>query len=125
MSKIAIAYYSRHHGNTKKLLDAIKESDPSVVLIDVTEKHEVDLTRFDIIGFASGIYFGVFSENVVTFAKINLPPQKKVFFVATAGNPTSAPALIPSAPLSLSEALKRDIRQKMKSRQPSPSTRAR
>ncbi|MCR5403392.1 MAG: flavodoxin [Butyrivibrio sp.] len=89
MSKIAIAYYSRHHGNTKKLLDAIKESDPSVVLIDVTEKHEVDLTKFDIIGFASGIYFGKFSENVVTFARINLPPQKKVFCISTAGNPTS------------------------------------
>ena len=26
----AIIYYSEHHGNTKKLLDAIKAADPAV-----------------------------------------------------------------------------------------------
>lgn len=34
--KVAIAYYSRHHGNTKKLLDAIKELN-DVKLINVAE----------------------------------------------------------------------------------------
>ena len=58
MSKTAICFYSEHHGNTKKLLDAIQTKDPDVVLIDVTDKHEVDLTGYDRIGFASGIYFG-------------------------------------------------------------------
>ena len=82
-----IIYYSKHHGNTKKLLDAIKAADPEVVLIDSTEKHEVDLNGYDRIGFASGIYYSKFAEQVLTFAKVNLPPQKDVFYLATAGNP--------------------------------------
>ena len=82
-----IVYYSKHHGNTKKLLDAIKAADPEVVLIDSTEKHEVDLTGYDRIGFASGVYYSKFAEQVLTFAKVNLPAQKDVFYLATAGNP--------------------------------------
>ncbi len=87
MGKNAIVYYSQHHGNTKKLLDAIKEYDPEVTLINVLDKHEVDLSGYDRIGFASGAYFSKFAEQILTFAKVNLPPQKNVFFVCTAGNP--------------------------------------
>ena len=82
-----IVYYSKHHENTKKLLDAIVAADPEVVLIDSTEKHEVNLTGYDRIGFASGVYYSKFAEQVLTFAKVNLPPQKDVFYLATAGNP--------------------------------------
>ncbi len=82
-----IIYYSKHHGNTKKLLDAIKAADPEVVLIDSTEKHEADLNGYDRIGFASGVYYSKFAEQVLTFAKVNLPAQKDVFYLATAGNP--------------------------------------
>ena len=82
-----IIFYSKHHGNTKKLLDAIKAADPEVVLIDSTDKHEVDLNGYDRIGFASGVYYSKFAEQVLTFAKVNLPAQKDVFYLATAGNP--------------------------------------
>ncbi|MBP3196658.1 MAG: flavodoxin [Butyrivibrio sp.] len=85
--KTAIAYYSKHHGNTKKVLDAIKEYDPEVVFIDVTDRHEVNLTGYDRIGFASGVYYSKFADQVLNFARVNLPPQKDVFFIATAGNP--------------------------------------
>ena len=43
----AIIYYSKHHGNTKKLLDGIKAVDPSVVLIDVTAGGAADLSSYD------------------------------------------------------------------------------
>ncbi len=33
----AICFYSKHHGNTKKLLDAIREAEGSVELIDITD----------------------------------------------------------------------------------------
>ncbi len=89
MGKTAIVYYSQHHGNTKKVLDAIAGYDNDVTLIDVTEKHEVDLTGYDRIGFASGIYFGKFAEQLHNFLKVNLPTGKDVFFIATAGNPIS------------------------------------
>ena len=61
MKTTAICYYSQHHGNTKKLLDAIRKSDPEVILIDVTndvmKDGPVDLEEYDRIGFASGIYY--------------------------------------------------------------------
>jgi len=82
--KVAIAYYSRHHGNTKKILDAIKEQG-DVKLIDVTECKEADLSRYDLIGFASGIYFGRFSDKVMEFARKNLPNGKRVFLIHTYG----------------------------------------
>ena len=34
--KTAILFYSKHHGNTRKLVDAIKAADDSVTLIDIT-----------------------------------------------------------------------------------------
>ena len=84
----AIIYYSKHHGNTKKLLDAIVAEDPEVELVDAIEKKELELSGYDRIGFASGIYYGKFAEQVINFANVNLPAGKDVFFIATAGNPT-------------------------------------
>jgi flavodoxin len=82
--KVAIAYYSQHHGNTKKLLDAIKNLG-DVKLINVVECKEADLSVYDIIGFASGIYFAKFSKAVIEFAKNNLPDKKQVFLIYTYG----------------------------------------
>ncbi len=53
--KTAIVYYSKHHGNTKKLIDAIATVDSTVSLIDVTDNPDTDLSDYDRIGFASGI----------------------------------------------------------------------
>ena len=86
----AIIYYSKHHGNTKQLLDAIAAVDSEVELVDATEKHELNLSGYDRIGFASGIYYGKFAEQVLNFARVNLPLGKDVFFIATAGNPTKS-----------------------------------
>lgn len=62
--KTAIVYHSYHHGNTKKLVDAIAAKH-EVTLVDVLQKTEYDLTGFDMIGFASGIYaFGITKEIV-------------------------------------------------------------
>jgi len=82
--KTAIVYYSRHHGNTKKLLDAIATAD-DVTLIDVTKHSACYLRKIDLIGFASGIYFNKFSKKVLDFAKSNLPFNKKVFIIYTCG----------------------------------------
>ncbi|MCR5234955.1 MAG: flavodoxin [Lachnospiraceae bacterium] len=85
--RTAIVYYSEHHGNTKKLLDAIADEDMTVTLIDAAEKIEMDLRDYDRIGFASGIYFGSFAKQILSFASVNLPAQKPVFFMATCGSP--------------------------------------
>ena len=82
--KTAIVYYSQHHGNTKKLVDAIA-SQFEVTLIDVTKTKTVDLAAYDCIGFASGIYVSSFAKQILTFAEKNLPKNKAVFFMNTCG----------------------------------------
>ena len=82
--KTAIVYYSQHHGNTKKLLAAIAAQE-EVTLIDVLENTDTDLTGFDRIGFASGIYFSSFAKQIIAFAKENLPEDKDVFYIYTHG----------------------------------------
>ena len=85
--KTAIVYYSKHHGNTKKLLDAIAAADENVTLIDVTERPDEDISSFDRIGFASGIYYSAFAKQIRSFAEANLPEGKDVFYIYTHGAP--------------------------------------
>ena len=86
MIHTAIVYYSKHHGNTKKLLDAIaREND--VTLIDVTEQPDADLSAYDRIGLASGIYYSSFARQMLAFADAHLPEDKEVFYLYTHGAP--------------------------------------
>lgn len=82
--KTAICYYSRHHGNTLKVLEAMA-GEGEVDLIDVTTRQTVRLEEYDCIGFASGIYGFEFQKAVVEFARQYLPQSKPVFFVYTYG----------------------------------------
>ena len=72
--KTAIVFYSQHHGNTKKLLDAIAAQE-ELTLIDVVDGKVVDLADFDCVGFASGIYFASFAKQILDYAEKyrNLP----------------------------------------------------
>jgi len=83
----AILYYSKHHGNTKKLLDAIAAEDNSVTLIDVTKQPDAELSSYDRIGLASGIYFSSFAKQLIAFAEAHLPDNKDVFYIYTHGAP--------------------------------------
>ncbi len=84
--KAVIIYASMHHGNTKKIVDAIAQ-ECDVELVDATKVIEKDLEGYDLIGFASGIFYSKYHKQVLDFANINLPTDKNVFFIATAGNP--------------------------------------
>jgi flavodoxin len=84
----AIIYASVHHGNTKKVIDAIAEKC-EVELIDATQVKEKDLNGYDAIGFASGIYYSKFHQAVLNFAFNNLPEDKKVFYICTNGGNAS------------------------------------
>ena len=81
-----IVYYSQHRGNTKKLLDAIAAAE-EVTLIDVTAAATTDLTAFDRIGFASGIYYSSVAKQILSFASEHLPENKDVFYIYTHGAP--------------------------------------
>ena len=82
--KTAICYYSRHHGNTRKVVEAMA-GEGEVDLMDVTARQTVRLEEYDCIGLASGIYFGTFHQAVLAFARQYLPQGKPVFFVCTCG----------------------------------------
>ncbi len=82
--KTVILYYSTHHGNTKKLLDAIA-AENEVELIDVTKAPDQDLSGYDRIGLASGIYFNNYAKPFLAYAERNLPERKPVFFIFTHG----------------------------------------
>jgi len=84
--KTAICYYSRHHGNTRKVLEAMTDGR-DVDLIDVTARIAVHLEQYDAVGFASGIYYGKFHDTVMDFMRQYLPDGKDVFFVYTCGSP--------------------------------------
>ena len=82
--KTAVCYYSRHHGNTLKVLEAMAEEAP-MDLIDVTRRAAVHLEDYGRVGFASGIYYGKFHPSVLQFAEQYLPAGRDVFFVFTYG----------------------------------------
>ena len=80
--KSIIVYASTHHGNTKKVVDAIV-SECGVETVDAIAVQEKDLSEYDLIGFASGIYAAKFHPQIIKFAQDNLPDNKKIFFIMT------------------------------------------
>ena len=82
--KTTIIFASVHHGNTRKIVEKIARNN-DVDLIDATQVKEKDLSEYDRIGFASGIYYGKFHQAVLNFASVNLPEYKEVFLICTYG----------------------------------------
>ena len=87
MVKTAIIYYSSHHGNTKKLVDAIAQ-DGDVTLIDAAEQKRADLGPYD---------GGRFHPDVLDFARKNLPEGKREFFLYTYAGLGSAKSIAAAA----------------------------
>ncbi|MCR5584253.1 MAG: flavodoxin family protein [Lachnospiraceae bacterium] len=80
--KSIIVCASTHHGNTRKVADAIAK-ECNVEVVDAVAVREKDLSDYDLIGFASGIYGAKFHRAVIDFAAKNLPNDKKIFFLST------------------------------------------
>lgn len=86
--KTIILYRSKHHGNTKKLVDAIVEAYPDVETVDVNnlgKNGTVDLKPYTMIGLASGIYYGKFDKDITRIAANELRQGDKVFALMTYG----------------------------------------
>ena len=82
--KTVIIYASVHHNNTKELVCAIA-AENDIDVVDATKITEKDLSGYDLIGFASGIYWGKMHQSVINFAEVNLPENKDVFLMCTYG----------------------------------------
>ncbi len=82
--KVLIIYHSEHHDNTKKLVEAIAQQG-DVTLADTSNARKINWSDYDLIGFASGIYYQKFHDDILKCAKEYLPDSKKVFFLYTCG----------------------------------------
>lgn len=84
--KSAIIYHSYHHGNTKKILEAIKEKF-NFELYTVEEAFNKDFSNYDLIGFASGIEAGQIYRKLLDFIKnYNYHCEnQKSFLITTSG----------------------------------------
>ena len=82
--RIAICYYSHHHGNTRRVVQAMAQ-EGGADLIDITAQPAVSLAEYDCVGLASGIYGFEVHPSAAAFARRNLPQGKPVFLVYTYG----------------------------------------
>jgi flavodoxin len=87
MEDVVIFYHSEHHGNTKKLLEGIAQRYP-VELIEVPTVEKLDLTKYKVIGFASGVYLSQLHHSL--FDCLDefgpLEKSKEVFILYTSGS---------------------------------------
>ena len=86
--KTMILYRSKHHGNTKKLVDAVVAAFPDVECIDVATlgKNEYpDLSEYPLVGVASGIYYGQIDKDLARVVSNVLVEGQQVFALMTYG----------------------------------------
>lgn len=81
--KILIVYQSVHHGNTKKVAEAMAK----VLKAKLAKPSEVkNVAQYDVIGFGSGIYFWRHHISLLRFVdKLPQLQNKKAFIFSTAG----------------------------------------
>ena len=74
-------YSSIHHNNTETLVKNVKGVD----LYKINEISCIDLSAYDLVGFASGIYQGQFHKNIVHFINQHAKELNHIFLVYTSG----------------------------------------
>jgi len=83
--KNLIVYASMHHGNTEKVAKAIAE----ILNAELVKPHEVDITtlsKYDLIGFGSGIYYVKHHSSLLGLIdKLPTLKNKKAFIFSTSG----------------------------------------
>lgn len=83
---IAIVYASVHHGNTRQLAEALS-AELSADRFTVAEAQSVDLSRYDLVGLGSGIYFGRHHQSLLDLVDSGETPPQRAFLFSTAGLP--------------------------------------
>jgi flavodoxin len=86
LMKALIVYVSYHHGNTEVIVNAIGGVLKAEMRSPASAKPE-QLRDYDLVGFASGNYFGKFDKRLMKFVD-NLPRIEggKAFIFSTSGS---------------------------------------
>lgn len=82
--KTAIVLYSYHHNNTEKLANVFSDilDAPILTLENITSE---SLSRYDLVGFGSGIYGDQFHPSMLEFVdQLPSSSSKKAFLFSTA-----------------------------------------
>ncbi|MCD5425790.1 MAG: flavodoxin family protein [Methanosarcinaceae archaeon] len=83
--KSLIIYISIHHKNTEKIVKAMAEI-LNAELVKITEVNINELSKYDLIGFGSGIYFGQHHKSLLKLIdKLPNLKVKKAFIFSTSG----------------------------------------
>ncbi|OCN03658.1 hypothetical protein A4S06_04670 [Erysipelotrichaceae bacterium MTC7] len=82
--RVCIIYVSFHHGNTKKLVDAIT-TRYGFDAFELKEAEHVDFTTYDVVGFASGIYYAKMNIQLTDFIATHHHEIKNSFAMVTCG----------------------------------------
>lgn len=85
MKKAIVIYQSLHHENTKKLLEGMGEKCP-FDMVSVSEAESINLMEYEIIGFASGIFYGKLHNSILEFVKTNPTMPDRCFVIFTRGS---------------------------------------
>ena len=81
--KTLLIYVSIHHGNTEKIAKAMAEV-LNAKLVKPNEVNINELSKYDLIGFGSGIYRGEHHKALLNFAgKLSQLQNKKAFIFST------------------------------------------
>ncbi len=85
MEKVLLVYHSEHHGNTKKLVDALSAAH-AVECAQASEAAGRDLSAYAAVGVASGIYMSGMHESLAALLKGDALRGKKAFALLTSGS---------------------------------------
>lgn len=87
MAKMLIIYHSEHHMNTKKLVEEASK-DLDIVCTSIENFDESLLDNVNVIGLASGIFYGKHHKTLIEFVDTHnhLFKNKEVFVIYTAGS---------------------------------------
>ena len=89
--KIIFVYSTKKNTqNTLKLLKTL-QSTVKFDLIEIEKVKEEELTKYDIVGFASGIYYGRFAKKIINFILDSKLKNLNVILLSTAGGSSKIP----------------------------------
>ena len=87
MKQTVILYASVHHGNTRKVAEHLARQE-GVTAVDLLHDPLSDLGSYDLVGFASGIYFQAMHQRMrQALDQAVFRPGQAVFFLYTCGAP--------------------------------------
>ncbi len=86
MKKTMIFCNSVHHGNTRKIAEAVKERCGAELIMLPCREELPDLREYQLVGFASGVYMSALGRPVIEFAdKLAGLDKKDCFTMYTSG----------------------------------------